>query len=186
MKLEDLVGKVGMGFMSTSRAYYGHKISTLAREEVIVAAHLLSVTAEELTPERRDDLKERVKDRYVDRKLLSQKRRRLRERMWTSFCEPSIAVRNDEAWRWLDSFLEGKHVFMLFDKVTAESGFSFLNGADIVLVLGESVGFEFYLTDESVSFLLCYQRSNYLIALGGAVGWLESLLQEKNLAPWPF
>ena len=172
--------------MSMNRVYYGPKISTLAREEIIVAAHLLNVTAEELTPTYREELKERVKDRYVDRELLLRKKRRLRERMGSALRGPGISVRHDGAWRWLGSFLGNKPTFMLFDKVTAESGFSFPNGEDIVSVLGESIGFEFYLTDEAVSFLLCYQRSNYLVALGGATDWLESILQEKNLAPLPF
>lgn len=55
--------------------------------------------------------------------------------------------------------------------------FEFTHRRDIVAVLAECTGFEFYLTDVEATFLLCFNHHDVLIAAGDARPWLLTCAQ---------
>jgi hypothetical protein len=54
-------------------------------------------------------------------------------------------------------------------------GFQFDSGADLRAVLNNCPGFEFYVVDEGVSFVLCHNHHDYLVGVGACKSWLSML-----------
>jgi len=115
--------------------------------------------------------------------------RAIREGLYSRFIEPSgegplweriqgdVSVRSPDAWQWISSVPLSGRAILFFEEQEESAGFAFHSGADVVSTLAESTGFEFYLTDDAMSFLLAFNHHDYLSATGGAAGWLRDLLR---------
>ena len=56
--------------------------------------------------------------------------------------------------------------------------FEVSSGDALDLLLGETTGFEFYVTDADASYLVCFNHHDFLVCLGDARGWLKGLLHD--------
>ena len=96
--------------------------------------------------------------------------------LWERIQE-DVSVRNPDAWQWISSVPLSGRAVLFFEEQEESAGFVFNSGADVVSALAESTGFEFYLTDDAMSFLLAFNHHDYLSAAGDAAGWLRALLR---------
>ncbi|CAN5892838.1 hypothetical protein BH24DEI2_BH24DEI2_01300 [soil metagenome] len=104
--------------------------------------------------------------------------------MWKAFSTPLVSVKNPHAWTWVGDFINGKaEILLLIDDPTERTAFRFDSGRDVLPILEDCFGFEFYVTEKTTGFLLCSQRNDYLFALGDAVEWLQQYLRLNNLTP---
>ena len=62
---------------------------------------------------------------------------------------------------------------MFFNEDEDQAMFHFADGAEVVPVLEECTPFEFYLTDDSAAYLICFNHHDVLLATGTAAPWLE-------------
>ncbi|QRK07781.1 hypothetical protein JQX13_48705 [Archangium violaceum] len=88
-----------------------------------------------------------------------------------------MSIRNPDAWQWISSVPRSGRVILFFEEHEEPAGFAFNSGTDVVSALAESTGFEFYLTDDAISFLITFNHHDYLSAAGDAAGWLNDLLR---------
>jgi hypothetical protein len=58
----------------------------------------------------------------------------------------------------------------------AESAWAVYSGSDLLKIISGSVGFEFYVCDEEVKYLICYNDHDYIIAWGYAREWVRQLV----------
>lgn len=137
-------------------------------DELRITIKRLGVVAEEPSPVQLRSVREGLDARFIDPSGEGP----LWERM-----QGEVSVRNPDAWQWISSVPLSGRAILFFEEQEEPGGFVFNSGADVVAVLAESTGFEFYLTDDAESFLLAFNHHDYLSAAGKAVGWLRDLLR---------
>jgi hypothetical protein len=87
---------------------------------------------------------------------------------------------NSETYLLISDFVKNDEVLMIFDEADEGSVFKFQYGAEIVPLLAECYDFEFYLTDDKLSYFICLNNHDYLITAGTAASWLKDLLDENH------
>ncbi len=89
---------------------------------------------------------------------------------------PSISVQDPTSWRWISDFVQDSEVIMFFNEEDDDTVFVFENGSQVVPVLMECTGFEFYLMDRLANYLICFNHHDFLIVAGSAASWLTKRL----------
>ena len=84
------------------------------------------------------------------------------------------SVQNDTSWRWIANFVSDSECVMFFNLNEEEASVRFSCGNDVLVILEETYGFEFYITNKNAEYLLCFNHHNFLIACGSAEDWLSS------------
>lgn len=75
-----------------------------------------------------------------------------------------------EAWRWIAEYLDRESILFF---APGSAVFELSDGVELVDVIGECSCFEFYVTDRALSFVLCFNDHDFLIASGDARSWLD-------------
>jgi hypothetical protein len=143
----------------------GDVMSALA-EEIIRAIKAVAANANVSTTQTSQSVIEALTVRYGNG-------RGQEGHLWEQL-QNDVSVRNPDAWRWIASFVDGHRAILVFDPEVEPSAFEFEHGNEIVSVLAECSGFEFYVTDAERTYLLCFNHHDYLIAAGRAASWLDS------------
>ncbi|WP_437619938.1 hypothetical protein [Sorangium sp. So ce1151] len=86
------------------------------------------------------------------------------------------AVHDPASFLWAARFLGDSVGYMLYDSSHAKDQYVFRvpNGQVLRAVLEECFGFQFYVTDECLSFVLCLTDDDCLMGCGRARSWVES------------
>jgi hypothetical protein len=63
----------------------------------------------------------------------------------------------------------------LFRDSDAYEGYIASSPQSLERILAESPGFEFFLTNEDVDYVLCFNHHNYLIGVGQCKDWLSHI-----------
>jgi hypothetical protein len=79
-----------------------------------------------------------------------------------------VCVNNSDAWSWINEYIGNTETVMFFNESDEKKSFLFKNGDDLVAVLGETYGFEFYVTNKEKSYLLVFNHHDILMACGDA------------------
>lgn len=87
-------------------------------------------------------------------------------------CDPSFQA--EEAWQCLSAFLGDAPCLILWEPRTERKVLRFGRGSDLVKVLGECHRTEFYVTDDVLSYMFCFNEHDFLIASGRAAEWLRN------------
>ena len=85
-----------------------------------------------------------------------------------------VYVNNSDAWSWINEYIGNTETVMFFNESDEKKSFLFKNGDDLVAVLGETYGFEFYVTNKEKSYLLVFNHHDILMACGDAKNWLNT------------
>jgi hypothetical protein len=94
---------------------------------------------------------------------------------WPLWDGPSdfASVQDDLAWRWIGDWIENESCVLLWDPAYERRALRLAKGRSLTGLLEEMYGTEFYVTDESISYMICFNHHDYLIAAGRAKSWLE-------------
>jgi hypothetical protein len=98
------------------------------------------------------------------------------------------AVRTSLGWQYIGEFVGPRPALVLFNPAYDLGIIAFDTGNDLTLAIGESFGFEFYVTDAQATYLLCFNHHDFLIGSGTAVTWIETLasrLESESATPDP-
>lgn len=87
------------------------------------------------------------------------------------------ALSDSRGWSYIQNFVSDEDCIMFFNQ-DEEKMFNISNGKDLHYVLSETSGFEFYITDISCSYLICFNHHDILYGCGKAKKWVTEL---KNL-----
>lgn len=104
--------------------------------------------------------------------------------LWEVTKASEFAVRDSNACDWLDEFLQLDECYIFFDKGDDTTIYIFPENQSISKFLSEFPGYVFYLTNESLDYLICFNDSDYLIALGTAEPWLRDKAKELSKSGW--
>jgi hypothetical protein len=85
----------------------------------------------------------------------------------------SRGVQNSEGWRRVGEFSGGATNLLVRDAQGA-CAFRFARSEDIPLALAQCSGFEFYVCDDGLNYLLAFNHHDFLIGAGTAAAWLAS------------
>jgi|SRR5882724_6887809 len=96
-----------------------------------------------------------------------------RGELWEHLVD-SVGHQDPNAWRWIAEFVRGQPCMLAMPPRLELAVFDFDDGAELVAVLELCSGFEFYVTDKALSFVLCSNHHEYLIGAGAAVDWLRA------------
>lgn len=97
--------------------------------------------------------------------------------MWESFRD-CASVQYPGAWRWITEFVGPRECILLFNETEDEEMFSVSSGSALGELLEETYGFEFYVTDRDVAYLICFNHHDFLICCGTAKTWLLARIEE--------
>lgn len=85
----------------------------------------------------------------------------------------SVAVNFYDSWSWINDFIKDKKVIVFFDYKEGEY-IELSNGSAFIEFYDNCPKDEFYMTDTEGNYLLGYNHSHCLFAMGIAADWLES------------
>ena len=128
------------------------------RKEIIRAAKKLGIEVSEFTQSESLSIINQIIAKYAGGKKGAF--------LWENFVEHRVLSKDPEAWKLLSGIIGKKKTIMFFNPEDELSAFKLNNGNDLVAILGETFGFEFYLTDESMDYVLCFNHHDYLIGCG--------------------
>ena len=83
--------------------------------------------------------------------------------------------RRTDGWREAAKLVGNHECVLLVEDDTSKIAYDVLNGRVIEQLLSECPGFEFYLFDRSMTYLMCHNDHDYLIGCGLAVEWISRL-----------
>ena len=92
---------------------------------------------------------------------------------WDEPAVSNAAVRNPDGWKLIPSFVSSSPC-LLFENEAHEI-WSISNGDDLLRILAEASGFEFYVTDNKANFLLCHNHHDFVVGWGSAQKWVLHL-----------
>jgi len=95
--------------------------------------------------------------------------------LW-EYLNDSLAIQNPSAWRWISEFNTTDPIILFFNPSDEKSAFEFPDIHNIIDILKDTFGFEFYLCNKNLDYLLCFNHHDFLIACGTAKSWLQSKL----------
>lgn len=85
-----------------------------------------------------------------------------------------VGVDVPDSWRWIRDFLKDDSIILFFNKDMTEHFYEIENGSEFVEFYDECGVIEFYITNWDTDYLLGYNHSQCLFAMGTAVEWLEN------------
>ena len=94
--------------------------------------------------------------------------------IWESFKDYAY-YQNSNAWSLIKDYVKENKCIMFFNKSDDRNGFLISNGFELQKIIEESFGFEFYITDENLSYLICFNHHDILYGLGKAIDWVKEV-----------
>lgn len=88
----------------------------------------------------------------------------------------SFGVLDTEGWKKIGDLTSDRRIVLFFDESETRKMFELENGKQLVRILEECPGFEFYVTNQGCEFILCHNHHDYLIASGTAIRWLNEFV----------
>lgn len=94
--------------------------------------------------------------------------------LWEKFIRYE-SLNDDMAWNYIKDFVKDKECIIFFNQQEDKEMFLIQSGEDLNYILSETFGFEFYITDQQISYLLCFNHHNILYGCGSAEKWINNL-----------
>ena len=146
------------------------------RESIEEALEATGYKLEELSPLESIFLRNKVSNKFTNKEETD-------SLFWESLTN-SFDIRDKDAWKWLDEFIQLKEFYLYFDKSSDSTVYIFPENQSFTKFLSEFPGYVFYITNENLDFLICFNDSHYLIALGTAESWLRNKTIELSKSGW--
>jgi hypothetical protein len=149
------------------KANMGHIVDEITREAQALGITLIVVAADETRA-----LREGVRKRY-------------NPPLWSGRIESNLieagGIHDPDGWMLIADFVGSNSTVMFFEEADDRLGVRFPNGETLTTVLRETTGPVLYLTDDGLSYLICFNFHDVLIGAGSARGWIAQLKAERLL-----
>jgi len=93
--------------------------------------------------------------------------------LWSRFREHA-SIYDPEGWKKISHFIGQQPILLFFDVIEEPSIFLIEGGDTLQKILAECPNFEFYVSDNACTFVLCHNHHDYLIGTGSAHEWIIS------------
>jgi hypothetical protein len=134
------------------------------KKEIQGALEFLKINAKILNEEETSKIVNGIYTKYTNGKKS--------RRIWENTIN-DVRVVSENDWKWISRYIGNTEAIMFFEPTDEKIAFVFSNGDDILRVLEECFGFEFYLTNFKLDYLLTYDHHNVLGAVGDAAEHLQ-------------
>lgn len=94
--------------------------------------------------------------------------------IWENFIDASH-LQDPLGWSYIGNFIGDTFCLIMFYDFDSWVVMRINNGSDLTLLLGESYGFEFYVMDQNLTYVVCFNHHDQLICVGEAKRWLDNL-----------
>jgi len=144
----------------------------IEREKITNAAAEVGIPLVELSPDERYAVREALLARYGNDPHFEFDCHNIADR---------VSLQHPDGWRWIEEFAADPTVLLFYDsswdtpRRPDRSMFRVPGGKDLGRLLDAFWGTVYYVTDESLSYVLCFSDDDYLIGTGTAKAWVESL-----------
>jgi hypothetical protein len=88
-----------------------------------------------------------------------------------------------DGWRQISFFPGDRACVVFWEPGTEKRALRFGSRSDLVAVLDECHRSEFYVTDDEVTYLLCFNHHDYLIGQGLAASWVSEYIKGQQRTP---
>ena len=143
---------------------------SFTRSWIVAAAETLNLPLIELLPLEASELLRQLrmqfcygnKDKYI----------------WEDLIEPHSSFRWANGWLKIGEYVDKQTCLLIVpDEICA---FRVRNGPELNAIIGECPLFEYFVTDDSRTYLLCHNHHDYLIGAGNAANWVERMCQDET------
>jgi hypothetical protein len=114
-------------------------------DEVIRAAQMLQVKASFVPSSDAQSLRAEVCGRFASGHTTW---------LWQYSPPDHVSLQNAVAWRWISEFVASNHIVMFFNLDDDYRMIRFEDGKELIPVIDECGGFEFYVTNDACEYLL--------------------------------
>lgn len=83
--------------------------------------------------------------------------------------------RSNDGWKYVSDFIGNSSTMLFLDPAEGAFGVNIKDGENLNLLLENSFGFVFYLTNTELDYLICFNDHDVLIGCGDAKDWIEKL-----------
>ena len=94
--------------------------------------------------------------------------------LWEGLSDYSF-VNDSSGWSCLGQFIGDKPCILFFYDLEKWKAAVINSGHELVTLISEMYGFEFYVFDSSISYLICFNHHDQLIGVGSAKEWVNNL-----------
>lgn len=144
----------------------------LIKEELIDNANRLKIDIRILSQNDTVNILGLLKSRYVD----NYKAKGIF--LWENITDP--AYLNDPfGWSYIEDFVGDVPCLIIFNDVDSWVAIEISNGFDLTRLLNESFGFEFYIINKELTYVICFNHHDQLICAGEAKEWLNGYIDIK-------
>ena len=96
--------------------------------------------------------------------------------MWDELNDFSV-INNKDRWTYIKDFIGDSICLLFFNVFDDKTVFKLNNGMDLHEILGETYGFEFYVTNMETQYLIFFSHHDCLYGCGTAKEWVNKLAQ---------
>ena len=93
---------------------------------------------------------------------------------WEGLTDVAL-IQDPNGWQQIGRLLGERSVFMFFEPERDEHGIWIQKGGRVSDILADCTGFEFYVVNETVDFVISFTRYDLLVGAGEAKAWIETL-----------
>ena len=94
--------------------------------------------------------------------------------LWDGLSDYSV-VNDSSGWIYICQFIGDKPCILFFYDLEKWKAVVINSGHELVTLIGEMYGFEFYVFDSSINYLICFNHHDQLIGVGSAKEWVKNL-----------
>lgn len=98
--------------------------------------------------------------------------------LWERLTDAFI-LNDPMAWSYIENFVGNTSCLIIFNDHDSWTIAEINNGSDLTELLGETSGFEFYVVDKELTYVICFNHEDQLLCAGKAKEWINNyILQE--------
>lgn len=135
-------------------------------KEIGKIANIYKIPINMLTVEQVENVKKSINQKYLNKNKSTF--------LWESFVDFSI-VNDKEGWIKIADFVENKKCLMFFADCEDRAIIEINGGKDLYKLFSEMYGFEFYITNSTTDYLVCFNHHDCLMGCGTAKKWVNKL-----------
>lgn len=97
--------------------------------------------------------------------------------LWEGMSLKSSYISNIDGWKYIGEFVGKEPCQLFFNPCDENAVYDILNGDALNDLLAETTQFEFYVANEELSYVICFNHHDCLFGMGSAQKWIQDMRQ---------
>lgn len=134
-------------------------------EEIIEEAYKNNIKLKLIDENEYKDIQIKIKDKFLDCESYPS------SFLW-EYLKNYKSINDVNGWSYIEDFVKNNECIMFFNLSDDKKAFYIENGEQLNKILEETSGYEFYVTNELVEYLICFTHHDSLVGCGAASEWV--------------